>query len=490
MENWLGSAKLAVTAAGFAFAVYYYYKDDAIGSIRVEKSVNRASFHLPFVGSLLEMMKDIDGSILKITSEVNSPSFDKAVLLTIPFAEPTILVNDPESVEYITSTNFENYIKGSFTKSRMTDVLGNGIFNTDGHDWFIQRKLAAKILTNRNFKNNIDTVFTDNIKVFIDVLNECVEKGRNADMHNLFHRYFMDSFGRIAYGIELNSLSEGTLDYVASFDRCQNAMGDRFINPFWPITERFDSQLQRDVEIVRSFGNKVVEDRKVNGNSNGNDLLSLFMDHRNEDGTALSADELADHVINFILAGRDTTSQALSWTIYCLHQNPKVKAKLIEEIDQVLGDQLIPEYDQIKKMKYANAVFKETLRLYPSVPREGKIAVNDDTLPNGIRVPKGANLAFCPYAMGRSEKIWQDAVQYKPERWLDGKNPSNYAYVAFMCGPRICLGKNLAELQGVFTLVALFKQFDFKVVDTSKVVQRMSLTLPMKNGLECVVSRR
>ncbi|KAJ3268959.1 hypothetical protein HDV01_002069 [Terramyces sp. JEL0728] len=485
MENskWVSNAKLGATVASAAFAFYLYFKDDAVGSVRVDKSVTRASFHFPIIGSLYEMVKDIDSSLLKITDEVNSPNFDKAVVLSMPFAEPTIVVNDPESVEYITNTNFENYIKGSFTKSRMTDVLGNGIFNTDGHDWFIQRKLAARILTNRNFKINIETVFTDNIKIFINVLNDGVAKGENVDVHNLLHRYFMDSFGKIAYGIDLNSLSEGALNYVSSFDRCQNAMGDRFINPFWPITERFNPQLKKDVEIVRGFGNKVVEDRKLNGNNgSGSDLLSLFMDHRNEDGSALSSNELADHVINFILAGRDTTSQALSWTIYCLDQNPTVKAKLIEEIDAVLGDQIIPEYDQIKKMKYANAVFKETLRLYPSVPREGKIAVNADILPNGTKIPKGANLAFSPYAMGRSEKIWENASEYKPERWFDGKNPSNYAYVAFMCGPRICLGKNLAELQGVFTLVALYKNFGFSVIDPSSVQLKMSLTLPMKNG--------
>ncbi|KAJ3316301.1 hypothetical protein HDV06_003868, partial [Boothiomyces sp. JEL0866] len=347
---WLENAKVCATIAGAAYALYWYYKDDAVGTIKVDKSIPRTSFHLPIIGSVYKLLRDIDGSLDLVSEETNSPNFDKAVVISVPFAEPTILVHDPESVEYVTNTNFENYIKGSFTKSRMTDVLGNGIFNTDGHDWFVQRKLAAKILTNKHFKNNIDTVFTDNINVFISVLSDCVEKRENADMHSLFHRYFMDSFGKIAYGIDLKSLSEGALSYVASFDRCQNAMGDRFINPFWPITERFNSQLKRDIEIVRGFGNRVVQDRKANGNNNGNDLLSLFMDHRNEDGSALSSEELADHVINFILAGRDTTSQALSWTIYCLDQNPGVKAKLVEEIDQVLGEQSIPEYEQIKKM--------------------------------------------------------------------------------------------------------------------------------------------
>ncbi|KAJ3251377.1 Protein kinase alk2 [Boothiomyces macroporosus] len=495
-NNWIEKSKdayyVGAAVIGLASAVYWYYKDDAIGAmVRVDKSVPRFKIHNPIFGGLLAMLKNVDESGNLISDEINDPGFDKAKVLTIPFAEPTIFVNDPESVEYITSTNFDNYVKGDYTKARMTDVLGNGIFNTDGHDWFTQRKLAAKILTNRNFKVNIETVFTDNIQIFINVLNQAVQEGQDVDMHSLFHRYFMDSFGEIAYGIEMGSLSKGIPNYVASFDRSQSTMGDRFINPFYRLADMLNPFLKTDVKLIREFGRKVVEDRK-NGVHAGNksDLLSLFMEQRNEDGTELSTDELADHVINFILAGRDTTSQALSWTLYCLYENPAAKAALVKEIDEILGSQLIPEYDQIKKLKYATAVFKETLRLYPSVPREGKLALNNDVLPNGVKIPKGAIVGFCPYAMGRSEKLWENASAYKPERWLNSKQPSNYVYTAFMCGPRICLGKNLAELQGVFTLVSILKNFDFEILDPLVVKQKMSLTLPMKNGLMCKITKR
>ncbi|KAJ3251378.1 Protein kinase alk2 [Boothiomyces macroporosus] len=478
-------------ALGIISAAFWYYKDDAIGAtVRVDKSVPRFKIHNPILGGVLQMIKDIDNSGILIEEELNGPDFDRAKVLTIPFAEPTIFVNDPESVEYITNTNFENYIKGTFTKWRLTDVLGNGIFNTDGHDWFVQRKLSAKILTNRNFKLNIETVFSENIGIFIGVLNAVAESQTPVDMHSLFHRYFMDSFGKIAYGIDLNSLSQGIPSYVVSFDRTQNTMGDRLVNPFFPIVDFFNPYLKNDIKMIREFGEKVVKDRVGEPHNDRNDLLSLFLSHCNEDGSKLTTEELADHVISFILAGRDTTAQALSWTLFCLSNNPAAKTALYKEIDEILGDQLIPKYDQIKQMKYANAVFKETLRLYPSVPREGKVAVNDDTLPNGIKIPKGAIVGFCPYAMGRSEKLWENASAYKPERWLNSKQPSNYVYTAFMCGPRICLGKNLAELQGVFTLVSILKNFDFEIIDLGSVKQKMSLTLPMKNGLMCRITKR
>ncbi|KAJ3251379.1 Protein kinase alk2 [Boothiomyces macroporosus] len=475
-NNWREKMKdyyfIGAAAVGVASALYWYYKDDAIGvTAKVDKSVKR--------------------STPRITEELLSPEFENATTISIPFSEPYIFINDPESVEYVTSTNFDNYVKGKFTKSRMTDVLGNGIFNTDGHDWYVQRKLSSKVFTNKNFKTNIDTVFTDNINILLKVLNDHASEAKLIDMHNIFHRYFMDSFGKIAYGIDLQSLEKGSAAFVSSFDRAQNAMADRFTSAFWFITDKFDFKLQRDIKLVRSFGHKVVEDRKKNGTpSNNHDLLSLFMEYRHDDGTSLTNEELADHVINFILAGRDTTAQALSWCLFCLHQNPKVKEQVFKEIDETLGEELIPKYEQIKKMRYINAVFKETLRLYPSVPREGKSALNDDVLPNGTKIPRGAIVAWLPYAMGRSDKIWKSPEQFLPERWLSGKQPTQYEFPSFNCGPRICLGKSLAEIQGVFTLVSILCQFDFNIENTASVTMKQSLSLPMKYGLQCSITRR
>ncbi|KAJ3322244.1 Protein kinase alk2 [Boothiomyces sp. JEL0866] len=483
---------VGAAAVGVASALYWYYKDDAIGAtVKVDKSIKRTSMHRPIVGVLFELLRDMDQSTARIAEELLSPDYQDAATISLPFTEPYIFINDPESVEYVTSTNFENYVKGRFMKCRMTDVLGNGIFNTDGHDWYVTRKLSSKVFTNKNFKTNIDTVFTDNVNILLKVLSNHVSKVKTIDMHNIFHRYFMDSFGKIAYGIDLQSLEKGSADFVSSFDRAQNAMGDRFASAFWFITDKFNFQLQRDVKLIRGFGRKVVEDRRSrDSESNNHDLLSLFMEYKNEDGSSLTDEELADHVINFILAGRDTTAQALSWCLYCLHKNPNVKDQVFKEIDETLGEDLIPKYEQIKKMKYINAVFKETLRLYPSVPREGKSALNDDILPNGTRVPKGAIVSWLPYAMGRSDKIWKSPEEFLPERWLSGKQPTQYEFPSFNCGPRICLGKSLAEIQGVFTLVSILRQFDFQIENIDSVTMKQSLTLPMKYGLHCSIKKR
>jgi fatty acid omega-hydroxylase len=92
--------------------------------------------------------------------------------------------------------------------------------------------------------------------------------------------------------------------------------------------------------------------------------------------------------------------------------------------------------------------------------------------------------------MGRSEKIWKDAHLFKPERWLEGKTYSQYEYPAFNAGPRICLGKTLAELQGVLVLSTITKHFRFEQIDHSSIKQKLSLTLPLLNGFKVYVSKR
>ena len=111
------------------------------------------------------------------------------------------------------------------------------------------------------------------------------------------------------------------------------------------------------------------------------------MERTDENGQPFTDEYLKDIVINFLVAGRDTTAVTLSWTFYCLAANPEVEQKLIEEIDSVLHDRL-PTYDDIDtRLPYLHAVIKEVLRLYPPVPKDIKTPINDDTLPDGTFVP-------------------------------------------------------------------------------------------------------
>ncbi|MCO5567361.1 hypothetical protein L7F22_021051 [Adiantum nelumboides] len=229
------------------------------------------------------------------------------------------------------------------------------------------------------------------------------------------------------------------------------------------------------------------------------DLLSRFMAYSEGQPGQFTDQELRDAILNFVIAGRDTTAITLSWFIYCVCNHPHVADKVFEEMVKVLGLQERTEkykfdevaekisYEALNKMHYLHAALTETLRLYPPVPRDPKVAAGDDVLPDGTRVKRGDRVVYVPYAMGRMEFLWgKDAMTYNPSRWLEDEvfqPESPFKFSAFQAGPRICLGKESAYLQMKMTAALLLYFFRFQLVPGHVVRYRITMVKPMANGL-------
>jgi cytochrome P450 len=474
-----------IVIAIFCFLLWYYWNDAIFSKQRVPSSIPRLPGSYPVVGALINSLLH-SNLINEYLDEVMNTTEFKAGVLTMPFSEPYLFINDPKSLEYVLSSKFDNFQKSDFIFARTTDVLGHGIFAVDSEEWYWQRKVAAKIFTTKSFKTTFETVFLDNIELLLDSLRNASERAETIDMQDLFYRFFLDSFGQVAFGTAIGSMI-APVEFSKAFDRSQVTVNFRFFNPFWKLFE--PSSSGKDFAVVRDFGRKIIAERKRHPvQKERPDLLDLFMAYTNENGEHLSDEQLVDQVINFIIAGRDTTAQALSWTLFCLTKNPHVVSKVVEEANDIMKDSRIPTYDQVRQMKYALAVFRETLRLYPSVSRNAKVAMTDEVLPNGIVVPKGVVVTWSAYAMGRNPRIWENPHEFIPERWLTDKLPTPFEFLAFNAGPRICLGKTLAELQGVFVLVSMLKNYSLVVQDLERVTYEIALTNPIKNGLACVIN--
>ncbi|KAJ3356195.1 hypothetical protein HDU83_001774 [Entophlyctis luteolus] len=406
---------------------------------------------------------------------------------------PMIFINNPKDVEHILKTKFS----GPMFHARVQDVLGEGIFNSDGEQWKAQRKTAANIFNVKNFKDFVSTVFTSEMETFSTILSEYATSGEQFNLQEILFKFTLDSFTKIGFGIDLESMQSKTpLPFALAFDSAQTRMLLRFFTPLWKLHESLSgigNEHAANVRTIRDFGKSFISKRQQEGTIGvGDDLLSLLTKVTDHDGNQPSENLLIDYVLNFIIAGRDTTAQALSWAFFLLHQNPRTQDALLKEIKTVLGG-MNPTYEQIKnEMPYANAVFHETLRLYPSVPVELKQANENDTLPDGTVVPKGVAVCWSNYCMGRTPRIWgADAKEFRPERWLEmEKQPSPFDYAVFNAGPRVCLGKSMAELEGVFVLVSVVQKFQIELMEPKDVTYAPSLTLPMAHGLQVRCSVR
>ncbi|KAI7980915.1 Cytochrome P450 94A1 [Camellia lanceoleosa] len=145
------------------------------------------------------------------------------------------------------------------------------------------------------------------------------------------------------------------------------------------------------------------------------DLLSQFLSfgHSYENF-------VTDIVISFILAGRDTTSAGLTWFFWLISRHPDVENEILKEINEKSKD---ASFKEVKDMVYTYASLSESMRLYPPVPIDSKKVIDDDVLPDGTVIKKGTSVAYHPYAMGRSEKLWgRDWAEFRLERWLEKRD--------------------------------------------------------------------
>jgi len=258
-----------------------------------------------------------------------------------------------------------------------------------------------------------------------------------------------------------------------------------------------ERRLKEAVAEVRGLATRIVREKKKElvekSALESVDLLSRFLSSGHSDESFV-----IDIVISFILAGRDTTSAALTWFFWLLSKHSHVENEILKEIT---GKSNLFSYDEVKDMVYTHASLCESMRLYPPVPVDTKEAAYDDVLPDGTFVKKGWRVAYHIYAMGRSEKIWGlDWAEFRPERWLsrdeDGKwsfiGMDPYSYAVFQAGPRVCLGKEMAFLQMKRVVAGIMRQF--KVVPTmEKGVEPeyiAHLTSLMKGGFPVRIEKR
>ncbi|KAI4349424.1 hypothetical protein L6164_010014 [Bauhinia variegata] len=266
--------------------------------------------------------------------------------------------------------------------------------------------------------------------------------------------------------------------FALAFEQASQISTKRFREPLsivWKIKKKlnigYEKKLRVAVSEVREFAKNIVGEKKhelqKKASLESADMLSRFLNSGHSD-----EDFLADIVISFILAGKDTTSAALTWFFWLLLKNPRVEKEVLKEIREKSE---APVYDEVKDMVYTHAALSESMRLYPPVPLDTKEAVDDDVLPDGTVVKKGMRVTYHVYAMGRLENLWgPDWAEFRPERWLDrvATTDSNegkwgwsfvardsFSYPVFQAGPRICLGKEMAYLQMKRVVAGILRRF-------------------------------
>lgn len=418
-----------------------------------------------------------------------------------------IYTTDPANVEYILKTNFENYGKGSYNYSILKDLLGDGIFTVDGDKWRQQRKVSSYEFSTKVLRDFSSAVFRRNAAKLASVISEYASSNKTLDIQDLFMKSTLDSIFKVAFGVELDSMcgsSEEGAIFSNAFDDSSAMTLWRYVDVFWKIKRILntgsETVLKKNIKVIDSFVYKLIQSKteQIHNSQDDSamkkeDILSRFLQLGEADPKYLR-----DIILNFIIAGKDTTATTLSWFIYMLCKHPAIQEKVVREVKEAINPKNITNFaefansiteEALEKLQYLHAGLTETLRIYPAVPVDAKICFSDDILPDGFAVRKGDMVAYQPYAMGRMRFIWgNDAEEFRPERWLDASGifhpESPFKFTAFQAGPRICLGKEFAYRQMKIFSAVLLCCFEFKLSDDKRPVNyRTMINLHIDGGL-------
>jgi cytochrome P450 len=398
-----------------------------------------------------------------------------------------VFTADPENIKAILATQFADYGKGEPFHKEWQAFLGDSIFTTDGQQWHTSRQLIRPQFT-RDRVSDLHC-FESHIQTFFRAManggplngeNQPVDMasgdGKIFDISDLFFRYTLDVTTEFLLGTDVKTLTTPKQDFAEAFNevqRVQNLIARTSkLRHFVPKASFWSS-----LKIVNNFINQYIQ-RAL--------LLSPeeLASHSKADKGYTFLHELAsftrdpkvlrDQLIAILLAGRDTTASTLSWCMYEIGRHPDVAVKLRKEIVDTIGLDRTPTYEHMKNMPYLKAVLNETLRLYPVVPFNVRLALKDTTLPHGggkdgsepLPVLKHTPIGYSTLVMQRRADLYPpvsdtfaDPEVFSPERWANW-HPKAFDYIPFNAGPRICIGQQFALTEMSYVLCRLFQRFD------------------------------
>ncbi|KAL4567720.1 hypothetical protein LXL04_023312 [Taraxacum kok-saghyz] len=428
-----------------------------------------------------------------------------------------ICTADPTNLHHLLRSNFPNYIKGQRYTSVLHELLGRGIFNSDGHIWSSQRKIASYEFNTKSLRTFIaDTVKSQLSRSLIPHLLSASDAGETIDLQQVLRKFGFDNICNVAFGVDpgllrSNSKDSNNLLFVHAFDLAVEHVSHRFMSPLpavWKIQRFFnignERKYKQAIEIVNQFAMDIIisKETQIDHAQSNEDLLSRFMVSSWDMG--FNDEErrkfVRDIIISFVLAGKDSTATALTWFFWLLAGHPRCRDLVHKEFSTVMASShyIHPTnltFDDLKNLHYLHAALSESMRLFPPVPINSRLTVDHDKLPDGTYVGKGWFADYSAYAMGRMERLWgSDCREFKPERWLDNDGVfqavDQFKYPVFHGGFRMCLGKEMAYLQMKSVVVGIMYEFEVEVIGGGGTPERMvappytlSLLLGMKNGL-------
>ncbi len=430
------------------------------------------------VGNLPELRRDMLGFFTRCARDYG----DVATMRLGP--RRLVLVSHPDLIEQILVTQNRNFVK-HYAAQLLRPLIGNGLILSEQNFWLRQRRLIQPAFLRQRIESYGP--------IMVEHAGRMLAGWRPGDRRDLHAEMMRLALGIVAKTILNVDMGPEAEEVGQVLDVAMADFSYRFESalplPRWLPTPH-NRRVQRALRRLDAIVHRIIQERRGQP-GNAGDLLARLIQARDEDdGSAMTDQQLRDEVVTLFLAGHETTANALSWTWYLLMRHPQVEAQLLAEIRAVLQDRL-PAVADLPKLTYTEWVMLEALRLYPPVWAFGRKALAECAI-GGFRIRAGTNLAMSQWVVHRDPRFFPDPESFRPERWagdLVNRLPK-YAYFPFGGGPRVCLGNTFAMMESMLVLATMAPCFGFEMLPQPEVKPWPSITLRPAQGIPVVVKSR
>jgi cytochrome P450 len=392
------------------------------------------------------------------------------------------LLNHPDLIEDVLVTQSRNFIK-HFALRLNPLVLGQGLLTSEGDFWLRQRRLIQPVFVRSRIAS-----YGPIMVAAARHVSDSWRAGERRDIMVEMMRLTLEIAAKTLFQADV---ADEAQDVVAALQILQDSFLRRFSSlvpmPIWlPTPGNF--RLRRAVRRLDDIIYRFIRYRREHPGDHG-DLLSLLLAARDEEGR-MTDRQVRDEAMTLFLAGHETTALALSWAWYLLGQHPEVEAKLAAEVESVVGSR-DPTVDDCPRLKYAEMIALEAMRLYPPAYVVGREALADCVV-GGFHVPRGTTLLMSQWVMQRDPRYFADPAAFRPERWSDdaARSLPKFAYFPFGGGPRLCIGNTFAMLEMVLALAAIAQRYHFRIPPGTHVNPVPTFTLRPAGGVPAEIVPR
>lgn len=385
------------------------------------------------------------------------------------------LITQPEHIKYVLQENNKNYqLSGIFEQTK--PVVGKGLTNNNGASWLRQRRLVQSAF-HRQHIAAFGQAIAGVTQAGVAQWQRHAADGKPFQLHDAAAKINHRIIAKVLFSVDLADDDP----FLMAFHIVRRISVDRYRSMIpLPASKKYKDA----IETVDAFTYQKIRERRENPDSGEMDILSLLLMAQDEDtGEMMTDTELHDELMTLFFAAYEDVTNAVSWALYLLSQNPEAERKLFAEITSVLGDRPAGAAD-LSALPYLTMVVNEVLRLYPPAWSLLRDAIGDDNI-GGYHIPAGSMIIFDVYLTHRLPEYWEDPERFDPERFTPERSAGRprFAYLPFGGGPRQCIGNELALMQTKLMLVQMLQRYQFTLISVPPIRMNADSSLRPDKGL-------